>query len=451
MTKILTVGAPLFKSRKKTPSQETFMRNISSSPAAAKEKTILIVEDSKIFSHVLSNAVKKELGLEAVVCSCYQEARDYLEHGSQDLFAALLDLNLPDAPYGQVVDLVVGKGIASIVFTGEISDDLRDRMWSKHIVDYILKDNRHNVQQVVDIVKRLQLNTGIKVLVADDSSVSRKIIRDLLEVWNFTVLEAGDGREALDILNRQDRIGIVLADYNMPEMDGMELVKELRRTFSKTRLPIIGLSGAGGATTSAHFLKAGANDYMHKPFLAEELYCRVRHNLETTEYILTIRELAEKDFLTGLLNRRSFFNSGEKLFANALRGNLNLVVSMMDIDHFKKCNDKYGHDAGDEVICFVADRLKSSLRQSDLVARFGGEEFCVVGVNMHSENITEVFEKIRADIENSVIRSGEHEMRVTVSIGVCSTLKSSLEEMITCADDMLYKAKNQGRNQVCVE
>lgn len=422
----------------------------SSSVFSGKEK-VLIVEDSKIFAHILKNAVIQELGMEAAVCSCYKEAQDYLEHDAKNVFAALLDLNLPDAPYGEVVDLVMGKGIASIVFTGEVSDDIRDRMWSKHIVDYILKDNQQNVQHVVDILKRLRLNSGIKILVADDSSTSRKIIRDLLQVWNFKVLEAQNGREALDVLNRHEGIRLLLADYNMPVMDGMEMVKETRRNFSKTRLPIIGLSGAGGATTSAHFLKAGANDYMHKPFLAEELYCRVRHNLETSEYIMTIREMAEKDFLTGLFNRRSFFTSAGKLFENARRGNLQLVVAMMDIDHFKKCNDQYGHDAGDEVIRYVADTLKSSLRQSDLVARFGGEEFCVAGINMRPDQIETAFDKIRGNIEKSVIPAGEHQIRVTVSTGVCSILKDSLEAMITCADDLLYKAKNQGRNQVVTD
>ncbi|WP_291323415.1 diguanylate cyclase [Desulfonatronospira sp.] len=427
------------------------MENNKSAPGFSTDEQVIIVEDSRIFAHILRNAVINELGTETVVCSCYKEAQDYLEHNSQNVFAALLDLNLPDAPYGEIVDLVVGKGIASIVFTGEVSDDLRDRMWSKHIVDYILKDNQQNVQQVLDVLKRLRLNSGIKILVADDSSTSRKIIRDLLQVWNFKVLEARNGREALDVLNRHEGIRLLLADYNMPVMDGMEMVKEARRNFSKTRLPIIGLSGAGGATTSAHFLKAGANDYMHKPFLAEELYCRVRHNLETSEYIMTIRDMAEKDFLTGLLNRRSFFSSAGKLFENARRGNLQLVVAMMDIDHFKRCNDQYGHDAGDEVIRYVADTLQSTVRKSDLVARFGGEEFCVVGVNMRLDHIETAFDNIREAIEQSVITAGEYQIRVTVSTGVCSALKDSLEEMITCADDLLYKAKNQGRNRVVTD
>ena len=415
------------------------------------EQKILVVEDSKIFSFVLRNAVKEQLGIDADFCISYEEARVLLQDGHERYFAALLDLNLPDAPDGQIVDLVVGRGIPSIVFTGEYSEALRESMWGKRIVDYVLKDNEENVQQVMETIKRLHSNLGMKVLVADDSALSRKIIRDLLEVWNFTVLEAKDGREALAVLHEQGPINMLLTDYNMPEMDGVQLVREARKKFSKTRLPVIGLSGMGRAAASAHFLKAGANDYIHKPFLAEELYCRVRHNIETSEYITLIREMAERDFLTGLYNRRAFFSIVNKLFAGAKRGKKSIVVAMMDIDHFKKCNDTFGHDAGDEVIRFVARAIAKRVRESDIVARFGGEEYCVVCVDMEQGSIRKVFEEIRTTIEDSVIAAGEHEIRVTVSIGVCSILKDSLDEMIITSDRMLYQAKEQGRNQVMLE
>ncbi len=412
---------------------------------------VLIVEDSRIFSFVLQNAVKKNLNVDTVVCDTYAQAHDHLENNKDMFFAALLDLNLPDAPDGEIVEMVVGYGVPSIVFTGELSDTLREKMWSRRIVDYVLKENRENVQQVVDTIKRLHSNMGLKVLVADDSAVSRKIIKDLLEVWNFIVLEARDGMEALKMINHDEGIRMVLADYNMPGMNGVQLVKVLRDSFSKTKLPVIGLSGAGGATTSAHFLKAGANDYMHKPFLAEELYCRVRHNLETSEYILTIREMAERDFLTGLFNRRAFFSQVQNLFANARRGKFNLVVAMMDIDHFKKCNDQYGHDAGDEVIRFVGQTITSRLRKSDITARFGGEEYCMACVDMNQEDAKKVFDNIRRAIEDAVVEFENHKIRVTVSTGICTRLMDSLDEMISTADNMLYQAKNRGRNQVVMD
>lgn len=413
-------------------------------------QNVLIVEDSKTFSHVLQKALKNGLEIETTICATYKEAVAELEKGNENYFAALLDLNLPDAPYGEIVDYIVSKGIPPIIFTSEMSDDLRDQMWAKGIVDYVLKETPENVQIVVDLIQRLKLNLGLKILVAEDSAVSRNFVKKLLEVWNLSVLEAANGQKALDMLMQDNSINMLLTDYNMPELDGVSLVKKARQIFSKTRLPIIGISGVGGATMSAYFLKAGANDYLHKPFLAEELYCRVRHNIETSEYIYKIRELAERDFMTGLFNRRSFYSYAGKLFASAQRDNISLVVGMLDIDYFKRCNDTYGHEAGDQVLCFVADILKSRFREDDLVSRFGGEEFCVVCVNMQVDNIEKIFNEIRASIEDAVINFQGQEIKVTISIGVCATLRHSLDKMITCADDMLYEAKNQGRNQLQV-
>ncbi|WP_045214716.1 diguanylate cyclase [Desulfonatronovibrio magnus] len=415
-----------------------------------KNREVLIVEDSNFLSYILQNAVREHLKIEPVMCTGLREAAKVLENRAHTFFAALLDLHLPDAPNGEVVDLVVGYEIPSVVFTATLSDKLRERMWSKKIVDYVLKENQENVVQVMETIKRLQKNMGMKVLVADDSNTSRKIVRNLLEVWNFTVLEAVDGQDALAKLKQEPDISMLITDYNMPKLNGVDLVKEIRRSHSKSRLPVIGLSGVGDATTSAYFLKAGANDYMHKPFIAEELYCRVRHNIETTEYIKTIRNMAEKDFLTGLYNRRYFFGIADKMFERARRDNKGLVIAMMDIDHFKKCNDQFGHDAGDEVIRFVGRTILSCVRESDLVARFGGEEYCVACAGMDGAGVKRVFEKIRSSIESTVIHFDKHDIKVTVSIGVCPVLQDSLEEMITASDKMLYEAKAQGRNQIQV-
>jgi len=411
-------------------------------------KDILIVEDSKVLSGLLSRAASSELGLEAKVCQSYKEAEEHLKDCPLNHFAALLDLNLPDAPNGEIVDLVTSKNIPAVIFTGELSDDLRDTMWSKGIVDYVIKDNLDNISQIMNILKRLQLSRETNVLIADDSTMSRNLIRNLLSAWKFNIYEAEDGQEALDIIKDRGDINLLITDYNMPRKDGIALVKEVRRIYSKSRLPIIGLSGVGGAATSAHFIKSGANDYMHKPFLTEELYCRVISNIETSEYIATIKEMAERDFLTGIFNRRSFFSYGNKLFSSYKRGQINLALAMFDIDQFKHCNDTYGHDAGDKILRFVAETLTTRFRATDLVARIGGEEFCVACVDLDPERVEQIFEETRCAIEEAVTKVRGREVRVTISIGVCVRPEDTLEEMLKTADDKLYEAKKNGRNQV---
>jgi diguanylate cyclase (GGDEF)-like protein len=149
-----------------------------------------------------------------------------------------------------------------------------------------------------------------------------------------------------------------------------------------------------------------------------------------------------------LYNRRYFFEVAQTLYANASRQNLSLAVAMLDIDFFKKTNDTYGHKAGDAALQHIAWFLKERFRKTDLVARFGGEEFCILTCNIEPERILKIFDDVRAMIAQLEIPVDHHTLRVTVSIGICTQLKPSLELMINEADARLYEAKNQGRNRV---
>lgn len=169
---------------------------------------------------------------------------------------------------------------------------------------------------------------------------------------------------------------------------------------------------------------------------------------ERKKLIMKLKKALVKDFLTGLYNRRYFFEVGKKLYHNALRGNIRITIAMIDIDFFKKINDTYGHDVGDFVLKEIGLILGSHFRKSDIVSRFGGEEFCILTVNMHQAYTFQVFDRLRRKIEQTTISSGQHEIRLTVSIGMCDEFLGSLEDMVTQADAMLYKAKNTGRNRV---
>ena len=199
---------------------------------------------------------------------------------------------------------------------------------------------------------------------------------------------------------------------------------------------------------SARFIKSGANDFLYKPFVTEEFYCRVAENVRSLEQQRTLVELTQKDFLSGLCNRRHFFTLGTKLFANAKREHLSFCIAMVDIDHFKRVNDTYGHDAGDAVIRGVSAALAGRFREGDLVARLGGEEFGVLAVNMEPGEMHRVFDEVRQTIAAVSHRYGGEELRVTVSVGVCRAPADSLEQTLQRADECLYEAKRSGRDRV---
>lgn len=410
---------------------------------------VLVVEDSRTFSSLLSRRITEEMGHEVVVANSKATAKKILAEGT-NFFVALLDLNLPDAPNGEVVDMVLAHSIPSIVFTGEMDDKLRDQFWAKHIVDYILKQNMDNVAYMLSLVERLHRNPAIKVLVVDDSKNTRYVVGELLRAHRYQVLEAGSGQEALAVLAKHRDTRLVIVDYNMPGMDGAELVRTIRHDHAKDQLAIIGLSGTGDAGLTAKFIKSGANDFLHMPFLTEEFYTRVTQNIELLEYIAQIKELAEKDYLTRLYNRRYVFSAGPKLMAAQTRRGQGVVLAMIDVDHFKNINDTHGHAAGDAVLRQMAALLAARFRVSDIVSRFGGEEFCVLATDMNPADAGGIFEDLRHCFETSPVSFGDKSIRYTVSIGLCTSPLDGLEAMIKAADDALYVSKNDGRNRVTV-
>ena len=343
---------------------------------------------------------------------------------------------------------MVSRGIPAIVFTASYSDELQDTIWGRRIVDYVVKEGAYNIEYVISLIRRLELNRSIKVLVVDDSSVSRKIIRDFLEVHRYQVLEASDGKEALEVLDAERGIKMIITDFSMPNMDGFELTGQVRCKYSKEELSIIGVSAHGNPKMSARFIKNGANDFLDKPFTGDQFYCRITQNIEMLEQFEAIRNASRKDFLTGLYNRRFFFESGEKVFAMCQRQNLAPVVAMIDIDYFKRVNDTYGHDAGDAVLKAVAGVLNTRFRESDVVARMGGEEFCVLAPDMREGNAVRVFDSVRRLVEALEVNVSGQKIKATISVGICAAPCATLDDMLKEADRKLYEAKNKGRNRV---
>ncbi|MBW2185124.1 MAG: diguanylate cyclase [Deltaproteobacteria bacterium] len=408
--------------------------------------SILIVEDSPIFGSLVKKSIEQQLECSAILTESFAEAKKIFDQHGDTIDVALLDLNLPDAEMGEVVDYAVAKGIASIVFTSRFDIKLHQKIWSKGVVDYVLKDGPDSLNYIVSQIRRLQRNHLYKVMVVDDSPVICKLITRLLKIHRFDVITAENGKKALELLDQHPDTQLILTDYNMPEMDGFDLTRTLRRSHTQTNLSIIGLSAQGDRHISSKFIKHGANDFIAKPFYAEEFYCRINQSIDTLERIKIIQESSYRDFLTGLYNRRYFFERATVLF----KQHQQICVAMIDIDFFKKVNDTYGHDVGDIALKHVASTLLDSLSQAYLVARFGGEEFCVLMPGLTPQQAEQQLNDVRIAIEKISIPLKNDTFSVTVSIGICTNKEDTIDAMITIADQQLYRAKQQGRNCICL-
>ncbi len=363
--------------------------------------------------------------------------------------AILADLTLPDASGTQVVEKIDKFDTPTVVFSGSIDKDLINKVLDYNVMDFVVKDNPSSSDYAIRLIKFIVLNKKSSLLVVDDSKVSRMFLNSSLQRLGLKILEAEDGIEALKIIEKDKSVKLVLTDKQMPNMDGIEFVNKARMKYGLNELAIIGVaSKSDDDDIILEFLKSGANDFVSKSTSSEEIFSRVVTNIELLDYIKIAKDSSTIDYLTKLHNRRYLYDIGDKLFANARRKHLELSVCMIDIDYFKKINDRYSHEAGDMALVEMSKVLKATLRESDVITRYGGEEFCIILNGLTLENSINIMEKLRKNISEIAIVINNKTIKFTVSIGISSNLSRSLEDMINRADKALYKAKESGRDKV---
>ena len=315
----------------------------------------------------------------------------------------------------------------------------------------------------------------IRIVLADDEPTTRALLVRQLSTAGYQVVACENGKKALEAIRREVSC-IVVADWVMPEMDGLELCKTVRALSEMRALSIVYFILLTARSDKGHIvagLEAGADDYLTKPYHKQELLARLRVgericglqtellqrqielakvNSEYAQLNQKLEELANTDMLTGLANRRHFFDRFVEAWALAERKDQPLGCIMIDIDRFKSVNDTYGHAAGDAVLQKLAATCRRSLRRYDILGRIGGEEFCVVAPDTSAEDAAQLAERLRATIANTQFHAGGTAILVTISLGVAgrSASHSGPGDLTIAADSVLYRAKEKGGNQVWV-
>jgi diguanylate cyclase (GGDEF)-like protein len=297
----------------------------------------------------------------------------------------------------------------------------------------------------------------LKILVADDSAVYRKSVEHTLSDDNHNVVFAKNGREALELYAEHEP-ALVITDWTMPDISGLELCKKIREDFKQHFAHIILLTSNTDKEQVVEGLAAGADDYLTKPFHQGELRARVHVGLRVVELHRQVQaknrqleEMALTDPLTGLSNRRAIDIWITRQLSAAARHDFPIWVAICDLDHFKKVNDTYGHDAGDTVLKGFAQVLKHNTRQSNICGRQGGEEFLEIITHVERDGSIIAFERIRKQLEDQKFTVNGQTFSVTTSIGVAGfrgTRPPAFADLLAQADQALYKAKHKGRNRI---
>jgi two-component system cell cycle response regulator len=296
-----------------------------------------------------------------------------------------------------------------------------------------------------------------KVLAVDDSAIYRKLVEQTLSAEGCALLFAKNGREALDLFGKHQP-ALVITDWNMPDMEGLELCERIRRDFPDRYCYLILLTSNSGKDKIVEGLRAGADDYLTKPFHSGELVARVevgRRFVELHRQIQAknrrLEEMALTDALTGLPNRRAIDVWAPRELSAAARHDFPFWAVMADLDLFKKINDIYGHVAGDTALKTFAEILTAQTRESDMCARLGGEEFLVMMTHADKEGAKTAVERIRKQFEGTTFAFGNHTMTATASFGIAGfrgTKPPDWNALVARADTALYAAKHKGRNRL---
>jgi diguanylate cyclase (GGDEF)-like protein len=298
----------------------------------------------------------------------------------------------------------------------------------------------------------------VKVLIAEDERVSCRLLETFLRKWGYEVVVAENGADAWKILQAEDAPRLALLDWIMPDMDGAELCRRVRRRVAQPYIYTLLLTAKDDKREVIEGLESGADDYLTKPFHPQELRARLRVGrrvLELEDNLVAAREVlqfkATHDPLTGLWNHSAILDVLGRELSRARRAAGSVGILLADLDHFKSINDAHGHLVGDEVLGEIARRMVASVRVYDSVGRYGGEEFLIIAPGCDASNTRASGERLRAAIAGQPVNTSEGPMRVTLSLGVVSSSAWREEDanaLLRAADAVLYRAKNAGRNRV---
>lgn len=437
-----------------------------------KKQTVLVVDDSSTIRTIIARELAN-VGYEVIAAENGMEALAMIEWMTELPDIITLDIDMPVMGGFEVCErLRAGKESPSerkqlaaqvpIIFVSA-NDSLenRERGFQLEVIDFVSKPfSPGDITKVVDrVLNPREQFPGMRALVVDDSAAVRRIISKSLDHSGLEVFEATDGHEALALAEREKgRFDIVILDHLMPRMLGDELCRRLSGIARMEQVPKFFISSLNDKESILAFFKAGASDYLKKPFIAEELHARIETHLRVRKYVKQLEilnqqleELASHDGLTGLYNRRYFQEATERMFFQAYRYKQDLSCIMLDLDCFKNVNDTYGHAFGDLVLKDFASLIAQRLRKADIAARYGGEEFILFLPNTGADGAAYLAESIREKAEKHCYTDGTTNVHVTCSIGVSALLLGRAEkpeELMCQADEALYRAKDRGRNRI---
>lgn len=422
--------------------------NIPSPPKTATAPMVLIVDDDQDFCRSLSAQIQN-LGYKTKEIFKLTALEESLhKYKPQAIFMDIVFSGDREAGIEYIKQLQSKNAIACPIVYMSGRDDLAARLEAVRSggISFLAKTfSLQHLKAILDSVVPLQTNIKFKVLIIEDDKVTSEYCTAILEHAGIEIVSLADPKEIFDQIIEFDP-DVILLDMYMPEIDGFEMASIIRQHQTFTSIPIVIMSSETDVNKQFKMRSIGADDFILKPFqphhLVDTILNRIKRSKHTKHMIYT-------DGLTGLMLFSKIKEQIQTLMESCLRYNLDYSIGLIDLDYFKKINDQYGHLAGDQILREFSEFLSSRVRKSDIVTRYGGEEFAVIFPYTSSENAVRALNSMRESFARRLKHSNIGEFYITFSGGVASiTDYQDLDALLLAADKALYRAKGSGRNHI---
>lgn len=405
---------------------------------------VLVAEQDKAVREALIDKVYEALGVFAESCNTARGVSRLLEKYPGEIVLAIVDTRLPDAPQGEVLEMLTSAKVPTIAISPDVTDEVAGRLVDRHIIDCVLKSGEGELDVITDIVERTLLNHRRKILLLSRSDFNRRKIRQMLDIHRYTIFDVRSEQEARRKLKEEPEISLVLLDQSVIEEDELSFISSLRQQHRKEDLAIAAVCDQRTTQRNARLLRAGLNDVICQPQQADEFYYRVRHCVESVERVREIKFSATRDRLTGLYNRDYLFDVGAISYNSASRGDSVISLAMIEIDNFDRLVLEQGNRSADAILATIADVIRGEMRKNDIVARYHTATFACLASSVSNHNAIMVFERLRQRIASCEVIEGGRKHRITASIGVSTELHDSFPDMIGAGQQALALAVAKG-------
>lgn len=407
-------------------------------------RKILVIDDNKMLGKLLAKKIQNVLDFEVDVAFSFAEAKTFTE--SNNYFLSFVDLCLPDAPDGEVVDYMISKNCPSIVLTASNDIATKEKFMDKDILGYIFKESDSCIDEIIQSITNLSHYEKTKVILAMSKLPERNIIKKYLSQRLFNVLAAAHGEEALNYLNDNTDVKLIICDAKMPVVDSLELLQEVRTKYTKSELGVIVL-GEKNDALEANLLKEDVNEYLIKPINKEVFNYRLDRCLMDMNNLAFLHSYSDIDYVSGVKNSPAVINEiGDYLNEEK---DEDMAFMFLDIDGLKTLNQEYGYAIGDDIIRICVQEMKNEIKGKDIIGRYSSEKFCILLKNTSNEMAIKIFSQIRVNIKKAGILINLDEVFFTASLGVVLTKTNiGFDELVKKAEDALSNAKSNGGDRV---